>query len=253
MKRVRRTVDFDTKQLSEEGDYFTFEGLASTFDRDLVGDIIEPGAFKETIQRSMDRAARRGKQALIPALFNHDPSKPIGRFVELRETDDGLFAKGELRKDSDLAAGTVIPAIKAEAVAAMSIGFFIDSKRFEGDTRHIERLTLVEASLVTFPANEGAEVTSYKACGLTVDELDHMNIREIERHFMDGYPVSRKLAVKISAMLKGRQRDADQPLQRDAGERDVENVALTAGQFDILLSLKRRPDARSSPQSVRSC
>lgn len=252
-KLVRKDVDFDTKAVDEDGSFFTFEGMASTFDRDLVGDIIEPGAFVDTVQRAKDRAQARGKKALIPALFNHDMNKPIGRFVELSETADGLFAKGELPKSSKLVSETIMPMMDAEVIASMSIGFFVDERRFEGDTRFIEKLSLVETSLVTFPANPEAAVTSFKSSRLTVEDLGDMNLRDIERHFLEGNPVSRKMARKISTLLKGAQRDADEPGQWDAGESEVEDRNLKGRLLELYHSLARCPNGRRTCEARRPC
>ena len=202
----------------------------------------KPDAVVLDIDDTCDIVHARGKKALLPALFNHDMDKPIGRFVELHETSDGLFAKGELPKSSKLVTDTIIPMMDAEVITSMSIGFYIDAKRFEGNSRHIEKLSLVETSLVTFPANPNAEVTDFKANRLTLDDLGDMNLRDLERHFLNGLPVSRKLACKISTLLKGEQRDAAEPAQRDAGESEVENRLLKGTLLELYHSLARCHD-----------
>ena len=54
------------------------EGYASLFGAvDQARDMVMPGAFKLTLQQ---RGLRR-----IPMLFQHDPSEPIGIWLELRE------------------------------------------------------------------------------------------------------------------------------------------------------------------------
>ena len=64
-----------------------FEGLASTFgNRDMAGDVVEPGAFAGTL-------ARPGR---IKMLWQHDARAPIGVWEKIRETAAGLEVKGRL-------------------------------------------------------------------------------------------------------------------------------------------------------------
>ena len=64
-----------------------FEGLASTFgERDLLDDVIEPGAFGGLLAEP-----RR-----IRMLWQHDAAQPIGTWEEIRETERGLFVRGRL-------------------------------------------------------------------------------------------------------------------------------------------------------------
>ncbi len=61
-----------------------FEGLASTFgNQDMVGDVVEPGAFAATI-------ARPGR---IKMLWQHDARAPIGVWEDIRETAAGQGAR----------------------------------------------------------------------------------------------------------------------------------------------------------------
>lgn len=54
-----------------------FEGYASLFRiPDLGKDIVEPGAFRESLQR-------RGPGG-VKMLWQHDPAEPIGRWSSLR-------------------------------------------------------------------------------------------------------------------------------------------------------------------------
>src|SRR5262245_15257454 len=67
----------------------TVEGYASLFGEiDQARDMVMRGAFAETLA---SRGIRR-----IPMLFQHDPSEPVGIWLELREDFRGLFARGRL-------------------------------------------------------------------------------------------------------------------------------------------------------------
>ena len=65
------------------------EGYASLFGEiDHARDMVMRGAFAQTLTT---RGIRR-----IPMLFQHDPSEPVGIWLELREDHRGLFARGRL-------------------------------------------------------------------------------------------------------------------------------------------------------------
>ena len=55
---------------------------------DQARDMMMRGAFAETLSA---RGIRR-----VPMLFQHDPSEPVGIWLELREDHRGLFARGRL-------------------------------------------------------------------------------------------------------------------------------------------------------------
>jgi HK97 family phage prohead protease len=134
-----------------------FEGLASTFgNRDMVGDLVEPGAF----------SAATARPAAIKMLWQHDARAPIGVWERLRETAAGLEVKGRLVLEVQQARET-LALLKAGAVDALSIGFSVrrDGAEFdrERSLRRIKAVELWEISVVTFPANPKARVARIKA------------------------------------------------------------------------------------------
>jgi HK97 family phage prohead protease len=131
-----------------------FSGYASLFGiEDGTGDIVMPGAFRESI-------ARRGRRG-IRMLFQHDPGRPLGVWTDLREDTRGLFVEGELC----FAAASVrdIAALLAGgAIDGLSIGFKTvkaAQSRLTG-LRQLLHVDLWEISLVTFPMLDSARVTS---------------------------------------------------------------------------------------------
>jgi hypothetical protein len=134
-----------------------FEGYASLFRiADLGKDVIEPGAFRESL-------VRRGPSG-IKLLWQHDPAEPIGRWLSLIEDSRGLFVRGQL----SLAVGRAreIHALMREgAVDGLSIGFRPEKARTEprSGLRRLERVDLWEVSLVTFPMLPQARVSAVKA------------------------------------------------------------------------------------------
>ncbi len=137
-----------------------FSGYASLFHvRDGGGDIIQPGAFAATLRR---RAARG-----VRMLYQHDPARPIGVWLALREDARGLYAHGRLAMTS--AAGREVAALlRAGALDGLSIGF--RTLRASRDplrkARLIHAVDLWEISLVTFPMLPGARVRHVKAASL---------------------------------------------------------------------------------------
>lgn len=135
----------------------SFEGYASLFRvADLGRDIVEPGAFRESL-------ARRGPSG-VKLLWQHDPSEPIGRWIELREDTRGLYVRGQLSL-SVARAREILALMREGAVDGLSIGFRPERARTEPRTglRRLERVDLWEISLVTFPMLPQARVSAVKA------------------------------------------------------------------------------------------
>ena len=146
-------VPFEVKEMDDtDPEFFIIKGLASTFGNvDLVGDIVERGAFKESISIT------------IPViLWQHKQDHPIGMPGDLFESEEGLDVTLRLPKADTFVSGRVIPQIKVGSIQSMSIGYKVDDFEMQGDIRLLKKVTLKEISLVTFPANPQAKVTDFK-------------------------------------------------------------------------------------------
>ncbi len=136
-----------------------FEGYASLFQvPDLGRDVVEPGAFAESLRR-------RGPTG-IKLLWQHDPAEPIGRWLSLTENARGLFVRGQL--SLQVARAREIHALMREgAVDGLSIGFRAERVRTEARTglRRLYKIDLWEISVVTFPMLPQARVTAVKQIG----------------------------------------------------------------------------------------
>lgn len=143
-----RGFGFEIKELTEAGE---FSGYASVYGvEDLVGDVVEPGAFAKTL--SADGRER-------PLLWSH--KDPIGKIV-LTDTAKGLQAAGKLSLGISTAKD-VHAMLRDKIVQGLSIGFeTIRSKDVNG-VRHLQEVRLWEVSLVTFPACQEALVTGVKS------------------------------------------------------------------------------------------
>ena len=159
-------------QVHDDG---TFEGYLSTFGNiDSYGDVIRQGAFKKTI----------AENGTFPTLWQHDTYEPIGRFAELREDDYGLWVKGELNQDTQRGR-EAYALLKQGALNGLSIGFSTLKDSWDGDVRNIQEIKLWEGSLVTFPANELARVTSVRSrqdFELALGAIVNVRARDITNH-----------------------------------------------------------------------
>jgi len=162
-----------------------FEGLASTFgNRDMVGDVIAPGAFRASLTRS----------ARIKMLWQHDARAPIGTWEQIVETEAGLAVKGRLVLEVQQAR-EALALLRVGAVDALSIGFLVprDGASFEKDkaVRRITAVDLWEISVVTFPANPKARIDRVKT---RAGAQTLPSEREFERYLMRDAGFSRSQA-----------------------------------------------------------
>jgi HK97 family phage prohead protease len=134
-------------------------GYASLFGEvDAARDMVMPGAFAQTLRL---RGVRR-----IPMLFQHDPAEPVGIWLELREDQRGLFARGRLIPEV-MRARELMALLRAGASDGLSIGFKTVKARVDPKTRvrKLYDIDLWEISLVTFPLLNGARVHAVKENG----------------------------------------------------------------------------------------
>ena len=134
----------------------TVEGYASLFGEiDQARDRVMRGAFAASLRQ---RPVRR-----VPMLFQHDPAEPVGVWLELREDDRGLYARGRLIPE--VARGRELLSLLREgAIDGLSIGFRTVKGRIDPKTRvrSLLAVDLWEISIVTFPLLSGARVRAVK-------------------------------------------------------------------------------------------
>ncbi|UWQ21009.1 HK97 family phage prohead protease [Jannaschia sp. W003] len=128
-------------------------GYASLFGVEDDGrDVVEPGAYCDCLARLHAEGGR------VRMLWQHDPSRVIGVWDEVREDGRGLFVRGRLLRD--VALGREAAAlVEAGALDGLSIGYRV--KRATRDAegrRRLHELELWEVSLVTFPMLPDARV-----------------------------------------------------------------------------------------------
>jgi uncharacterized protein len=171
--RQTKSFTFQLKAVSDDG---VVEGYGSVFGgRDSYGDVIVPSAFTKSL-------AEHRKAGTMPAmLWQHNPSEPVGVWDEMGEDEKGLKIKGRLALDTSRGkeAHTLL---KMGALNGLSIGFRCLDRDWDAEgNRVLKQIDLWEVSLVTFPANGKARVTSVKAA----DIAQITTIRQAEKALRD--------------------------------------------------------------------
>lgn len=181
MKRLRLEV----KEISAEG---YFEGLLSPYNNiDLGGDVVEPGAYTKTLK---DQGNKR------PLLWQHKADVPIGDLT-LEDRPEGLWAKGQLLMSLPEAQKAYL-LLKAQIVKGLSIGFDTVKDSIANGVRRLKEIKLYEGSIVTFPMNEAALITSVKARenkGDFNEELTEIQLSDMR------YQISSALSCALSSCL----------------------------------------------------
>jgi uncharacterized protein len=141
---------------SSDGGPGTLEGYAAVFgnvDRD--NEVIVPGAFA----RSLEDFKASG------FLCNgHNWKEELGTIVDAKEDDRGLFVVAEFFSTPD---AQQVRSRLAEKQArgrrqGMSIGYRVKSAEKRNGVRYLEEIDVMEASVVTVPANPQARVSAIK-------------------------------------------------------------------------------------------
>ena len=114
-------------------------GYASLFgSTDQGGDVVQAGAYGASLSQ-------------------HDPTRPIGVWDEVREDGRGLFVRGRLLLEVQ-AGREALVLLKAGAIDGLSIGYRTVRSEKAGANRLLHEIELWEVSLVTFPMLPEARV-----------------------------------------------------------------------------------------------
>jgi uncharacterized protein len=171
-----KRVPFDLRELkaAEDGGW-EIAGYASTFggSPDAYGDVVAHGAFADSIESR-------------PTKFLYEHHTPIGKQLEIREDETGLFGRWSI---VDTTTGTdAYKLAKAGVLDSLSIGYMTVEADFAADgTRILRKVDLFEVSAVAIPANENAVITAVKAAptappGPRLNVGDELRRRRLARH-----------------------------------------------------------------------
>lgn len=178
MKRTPKKPDIQYRtslDVRTTEDEAGFDGhAASWWSVDSYGTAMAPGAFKKTITE------RREK---IPVLWNHNYNAPVGKHLDLKEDDAGLYVNIGIADDG--AEGTVLmKRLRYGVPLGLSFGFetirsrkaeeadpldwsqapeFFKSPEGREYVRVIEEVRYWESSPVTFPANTDSTIDAIRS------------------------------------------------------------------------------------------
>jgi HK97 family phage prohead protease len=178
-------------------------GYASVFGNvDSYGDVVLAGAFKGC-------GSRKPKM-----LYQHKSSDVIGVWDVMREDSKGLYVEGIIANTP--LGEEVYTLAKMGALDSLSIGYnVIDSEYDSKGIRLLKNIDLWEVSVVTFPANDQATLTSVKSLEGVAFENLHNHKDKIEAALRDA-GASIKAAKYVASLV--------QPLAlRDAGNEELSN------------------------------
>lgn len=150
MELEQKGVKFDVEDIDDEAGSFT--AYASTFgNRDLAYDIVVKGAFQTTLAENRK----------IQMCWNHDKSVIVGIFDEIREDDYGLWVSGKFA--NTLKGQECRELCRIGAIDSLSIGYYPIKYDFTSTgERLLQEVSLLEISLVPFPCNPMAQISSVK-------------------------------------------------------------------------------------------
>lgn len=148
-----------------------FVAYASVFgNKDSYGDVVEPGAFANTL------TAWKDSEASIPALWGHnvaDPDYNIGHVISAEEDEKGL--KVHVKIDMDSPKGPqVYRLLKGRRVGQMSFMYEVvkgeliiptkanGERDYENAYNSLQELKLHEVSVVQVGANQATEIVAVK-------------------------------------------------------------------------------------------
>lgn len=151
-----KTLELEVKDVDrKEG---IVSGYFSAFNiKDADGDVIHKGAFAKTLSDMFSKGR-------IKHLLNHDPSKPLGKLIELKEDDYGLFYRSQIGKHT--LGVDFIKMVESDLIKEHSIGFndLTPAGKKSGDGfNNITEVKLYEgSSLTAWGANEFTPLVEMK-------------------------------------------------------------------------------------------
>lgn len=126
-----------------------FEGYANKAIVDRGNDLIGKKAWK------LDNYK---KNPIV--LFNHDHTKPIGKMMDVKATDEGLWVKGRISNSRDPDISRIRDLVKEGILNSLSVGMRVhDEDRQEG-VNVIKSAELHEISVVAVPMNQDSQFTA---------------------------------------------------------------------------------------------
>lgn len=195
---LHKQVAFKADVVNDNG---TFSGYGSVFGNvDSYKEIVAPGAFKSSLALIKDSGDP------LPVLWQHNAGQPIGGYTALLEDERGLKVDGFLLKDDVALAREAYALMKARVVKGLSIGYYVRADSYDEKTsiRTLTELDLREISVVTFPANEEAQVENVKhALRHMLDAGQLPSVKNFEDFLREaGFSKSQAAAIAVHGLSK---------------------------------------------------
>jgi HK97 family phage prohead protease len=203
MTRTQTAPLLEIKALKDSGE---FEGYGSTFggEPDAYGDVIAAGAYADSL------AAHQAKGTMPKLFWQHNADEPIGKWLEAKEDDHGLLMRGKL--NMSVQRGREAHALLKDGdIDGLSIGYRVKKYSIDAESGvwTLEKLDLIEVSVVSVGANENAVVQNVKAAKAAHDLMERLKAgdRLTEREFetwLKGLGLSNSQAERAARIhLKG--------------------------------------------------
>lgn len=189
MTILHKAIELDLKSLTDKGQ---FSGYGSVFNVvDKGGDIVAPGAFADSL------STWRKNGRAVPVLWQHDPGQPIGAWEDLKEDDHGLLGAASLWLDEAPYARLAHKGMQTKTITGLSIGYRVKDYSVNQDTGvyTLQKLDLVEISVVTNPMNDDARVADVKSM---VEAGRLPTLQEFEKFLREAAGFSKSQAVAVA-------------------------------------------------------
>lgn len=156
------------QEIRAANDEGIIEGYAAVWNTiDSYNSRFQKGCFKKTLENRKDK---------IRVLWNHDDEQPIGKLIDIKEDDHGLFIRAQLITEIEKAKD-VFNLIKNGAIDCFSFGFRTIKDKYEDGVQVITEVMLGEVSPVVFEANPASKITNFRA----IDFLETDDAKELAR------------------------------------------------------------------------
>ena len=224
-------------------------GYFSTYDvePDSYGDIIEKGAFTETI------AKRAESGHPFPLCFNHDFSAVIGSVKKIEDTEKGPYIEAEFL-DTQMAQD-VRKMLQSGAIYQFSFAYDVlqsrvptEEEKKMGIGNVLQKLDVFEISVVTVPANQNAVATEVKAI--------EPETKQGKRNSQKDEDIIRQAVAQMNNCIKSLESlletsEEDKPTEPEATEEDTPETNEASEELKGEGNSKRAEDLLSKINSIK--
>lgn len=201
----------DIKSITDEG---VITGYGSVFgNKDRVGDVVVSGAFSKSL------LLHKKNNSSIKMFWQHNPSEPIGKWIEVEQDSKGLLVQGKLNMGVQRAR-EAYALLKEGDIEGLSIGYRVVNQGYDKNSgvNLLKEISLFEVSIVSIATNEAAQIDEVKSMidQEILEKLsggDRLTEREFEK-MVKGLGLSNSQAERAARVhLKG----SGEPIKADVG------------------------------------